>query len=61
MKKWYQSKTLWFFVLTLIVSVAGLFGFGDFHPSGDQAEIIGVVVSIAGILLRIISHQGIDL
>jgi hypothetical protein len=61
MKKWYQSKTIWFFALSLLVAIAGMFGFGDFHPSADQAEIIGVVVAIAGILLRIISHQGIDL
>lgn len=58
-KKWYESKTLWFFILTLIVSVAGLFGFADFELSPGQAEIIGVIISIIGVLLRAFTKQGV--
>jgi hypothetical protein len=60
-KKWYQSKTLWFFVLSLIVSVAGYFGFADFHPSAGQEELIGIIISVMGILLRAFTNKGVEL
>ncbi len=56
-KKWYKSKTLWFFVLTLLVSVAGLFGYTDFAPTTQQAEILGVIISVFGVVLRLINNE----
>jgi hypothetical protein len=61
MKKFYQSKTFWFFVLSLVVSVAGLFGFADYQPSPQQAEIAGIIVSVVGILLRFFTEKPVEL
>ena len=60
MKKFYQSKTFWFFILSLVVSVAGLFGFADFSPSTDQTQILAVIVSVVGILLRFLTKEPIE-
>ena len=60
-KKWYESRTLWFFILTLLVSVAGLFGFAEFELDPGQAELIGVIVSVIGVILRAFTKQGIEL
>uniref|UniRef100_A0A6M3ITZ7 Holin n=1 Tax=viral metagenome TaxID=1070528 RepID=A0A6M3ITZ7_9ZZZZ len=60
-KKFYISKTLIFFGLTLLVSVAGAFGFADFQVNTEQAEIIGIVVSVVGIVLRFLTKQPIGL
>ena len=46
------KKTAIFFVLTLIVALAQIFGFADYQPTGDEAALIGALVSIAGITLR---------
>ncbi len=45
-------KTIAFFGLTLLVSIASMFGFVEYAPSGNEAEIIGVVLSVVGIALR---------
>ena len=59
-KSWKESKTIIFFALSLVVAVAGLFGFGSFEPSVLQAEIFGVVMAVAGIILRLVTSQGIE-
>lgn len=56
-KKWYASKTIWFFGLYLLMNVAGLFGFADFTPTTDQAEIVGLVVALGGLILRFVTRQ----
>jgi hypothetical protein len=60
-KSIFKSKTLWFFLLTLAVSVAGLFGFGAFQPTPQQAEILGIVVSVIGMILRLITKEPVSL
>lgn len=45
-------KTIIFFAVSLLVALANLLGFGDFELTADQQEIILVVVSVAGLLLR---------
>jgi len=60
-KKPWESKTLWFFVLYALVSVAGLLGFADWTPSGDEAEIVGVLVAVVGIVLRFWTNRGVSL
>jgi len=60
MKKFYASKSFWFFVLSIVVAVAGLFGFADFQPSADQATIIALVVSVGGLILRFLTSKGIE-
>lgn len=56
-KNWYASKTVWFNVLTLIVSVASAFGFREFvaDPAVDQAAFVMVV--IINLALRFVTRQ----
>ena len=61
MKKWYESKTLWFAILYGLVSVAGLFGYLDYSPTEDVTEIVGVVVSIVMLILRFATSKKITL
>ena len=60
-KRPWQSKTFWFFLLYLVVSVAGLFGYADYTPSGDEAEIVGIGLSVVGIVLRFWTNRGMSL
>jgi len=59
-KPWYKSKTLYFFALTLVVAVAGAFGFAGYQPDAQQQEIISIVVSVVGIILRMITSKAIS-
>lgn len=59
MKRFYQSKTLWFNALVLLVAVAGVFGFGEFKPSSEMIEIISVVVAAINIVLRLVTNQSL--
>lgn len=60
MKKPWTSKTILFFILSLLVAVAGLFGFADFTVTAEQAQIITVVVSLVGIALRFLTKEPIQ-
>ena len=61
MKKFYQSKTVWFAVLFALVSLAGLFGYADFTPSNDVAEIVNVAVAAIVLVLRLFTNKGVEL
>lgn len=56
-KPFYESKVFWFNILAGIIAVAGIFGFGEYKPSADVLEIIGVVVAAINIILRFITKQ----
>ena len=60
MKNFWQSKTFWFFLLSLVVSVAGAFGFADFVPEAAFGEIGVAIISVVGIVLRLITVKPID-
>jgi GH25 family lysozyme M1 (1,4-beta-N-acetylmuramidase) len=60
-KKAWTSKTIIFFILSILVAVAGYFGFADFQLSGDQAEILTIIVSVIGIILRFITKEPVEL
>lgn len=45
-------KSVIFFGLALLVAVANLLGFAEFQLSGEQAEWLGVIVPLVGLLLR---------
>ena len=60
-KSIFRSKTFYFFLLYGVVSVAGLLGFADYTPSGDESEIVGIVVSVAGVVLRFVTNKGVTL
>jgi len=46
------KKTAIFFVITLLVALANMFGFTEFVPTADQSEWILAAVSIVGLVLR---------
>ena len=54
-KKWYQSKTFYFGVLSIVIGVAGLFGFGDFVPGSDVIEWAEIINGLIVIGLRVIT------
>ena len=43
MKKWYQSKTLWFSILFALVNVAGIFGYAEFIPGEDVVQYLSLI------------------
>ncbi len=61
MKKFYQSKTLWFAVLFAAVQVASLFGYGDYSPSSDVAEIVNIGAAVIVLFLRLVTNKGVEL
>ena len=60
-KKFYQSKTFWFGVLTVVVGVAGLFGFADYAPSTDLEQAMEIVLGAITILLRFLTKEPVSL
>lgn len=59
-KKFYESKTFWFAVIFGLVQVAGLFGFADYTPGRDVAEIVNILVAVAVIILRLMTSKKIE-
>ncbi|MCP4139542.1 MAG: hypothetical protein GY755_04500 [Chloroflexi bacterium] len=60
MKKFYKSKTFWFGALLVAQGVAALFGFADFTPDDNTAEIVQIVVGSVQIGLRLITSKAIE-
>ena len=60
-KDFYRSKTFWFGALSVLVGVAGLFGFADFVPGDETVQIMEVINGIVVIALRFLTNQGIHL
>lgn len=58
-KAWYASKTVWFNLLALLVSVALAFGFGEFKadPAVEQAAF--VIVTVVNLVLRFMTTRPI--
>ena len=57
-KSWYESKTFWFNLLFLLVTVAapvlGHFGWADFQPDAIWVTIGGVLVTVVNLVLRLV-------
>ena len=60
-KDFYRSKTFWFGALSVLVGVAGLFGFADFVPGDETVQIMEVINGIVIILLRFVTSGAIHL
>lgn len=58
MKKWYESKTMWFNIIGLAVAAAG--ELIQAFPSGQVAKIAGYILTIGNIILRLKSHTSIE-
>lgn len=55
MKKWYQSKTLWFNVITLILLVIGeVYKTFPFDP-----KLYGIITGLGNIILRVFTNTGL--
>jgi len=57
MKPAIQSKTIIFFVLSLLVAIAGYFGYADFIPEEAFGPIGGAIMAIVGIILRVVTDK----
>jgi len=55
-KKWYESKTLWFNVLALVVAVAANYGYTGELPS-EWGLFVPVIVIIINLILRLVTKQ----
>ena len=51
-KKFYKSKTFWFNVLTLVVLMAGSFGFDQFEADPEMAALAMGAVALINLVLR---------
>lgn len=60
-KPFYKSKVFWFSILSGVVAIAGLFGFANFEPSAETAQLIAIVVAIVNIVLRFLTKQPVGL
>ena len=62
-KSWYKSRTVWFAVLTVLIGIAGAFGFGEFAPDASTMQVIEtvtlVVVGLGNLLLRYLTKEPI--
>lgn len=56
-KEFWKSKTFWFNVLALLVTVGTSLGFKDFQPSQEVGEIALVVVTIINVVLRFMTKE----
>jgi hypothetical protein len=59
MKNWYQSKTIWFNIIGLVIAAAG--ELTTAFPSGQVAKIAGFALTIGNIALRLITTTQIGL
>jgi hypothetical protein len=59
MKAFYESKTFWFNVLTVVLAIAAYFGFGSFQADPRAIELAGVLVGVINIVLRFLSSTAI--
>lgn len=58
-KEFWKSKTFWFNVLSLLVLVAGAFGFNEFEASPEVGQIALVIVTIVNLVLRFVTKEPI--
>jgi len=56
-KEFWRSKTFWFNLISLLVSVAGAFGFAEFEPSPEVGQIALVIVTLANLGLRFVTKE----
>jgi len=58
MKKWYNSKTIWLNIIGLVIALAG--ELSNAFPAGQVAKISAFVLTIANIILRLLSSTVIE-
>ena len=62
MKEWYLSKTVWFNVLTALVTIASFFGYTPNQEIANQTTTYLLVSApVVNLLLRFVTTQGVRL
>lgn len=62
MKQWYQSRTVWYNLLTVIVVSATFLGYTPNQDLADTVSSLLVAISpIVNIVLRLVTQSGIAL
>jgi hypothetical protein len=61
-KRWFESKTFWFGVVMVLVTIAGFFGYGDYVPEPGSwvAQVIQILIMlqpVVVIVLRMVTRQ----
>ena len=59
MKSFWKSKTFYFGLLSIVVGVAGLFGYGDFVPDSNIIEYGEILNGLIVIALRFLTKEPI--
>ena len=57
MKHWYESRTIWFNVLTAAVMIASQLT--DIFPASHHIAVFTTIVTVGNVLLRLLTTQGI--
>ena len=60
MKKWYESKTLWFNAVALIVTVLTAFGYTGELPA-EWAVFVPAIVAAVNMILRWVTNKAVSL
>lgn len=60
-KSWYQSKTIWFNALTILVAVAAYFGWTpDQNVTSQVSGFLVAIAPLANIVLRLVTKEPIS-
>jgi len=57
-KKWYASKTLWFNLVALLVTVLSAYGYTGELPA-DWAVFVPVIITAINIVLRLVTKRAV--
>ncbi len=58
-KKWYASKTLWFNLVAVVVTVLGAYGYTGEVPA-EWAVFVPAVVALVNVILRLVTKEPIE-
>lgn len=59
MKPWYQSRTIWVNVLSLIIALAALFAGDTLGLPPDVVKYATIVLAVANVVLRTVTSEAI--
>jgi membrane protein YdbS with pleckstrin-like domain len=54
-KPFWKSKTFWFNVLALLLTVASAFGYQDFKPDPWVQDLATVIIIVVNLILRFVT------
>ena len=60
-KAWFASKTVWFGILWVVVSIAAFFGFNEYTPTPFVMDLVATLNGVAILVLRYFTKTPITL